>query len=57
MYRMEVYKDGKLVRRLNFLVSEGLEMLEYRRKYQLDGCGVQVWRLMDEVNIITGEPV
>ena len=47
MYKLEVYKDGKLVRKLNFLVDEGLEMSEYRRKYQLDGCGVQVWRLMD----------
>lgn len=47
MYRLEIYKEGKLIKKLSFLVGEGLEMLEYRRKYKLKGCGVQVWRLVD----------
>ena len=47
MYKLEVYKDGKLIKTLSFIIGEGLEMLEYKRKYQSQGCGVQVWKLIN----------
>ena len=46
MYKLEVYKDGKLIKRLSFMTGEGLELLDYKRKYQLRGYGVQVWKLI-----------
>ena len=46
MYKLEVYKDGKLVKRLSFITGEGLELLDYKKKYQSKGYGVQVWKLI-----------
>ena len=46
MYKLEVYKDGKLIKRLSFITGEGLELLDYKRKYESEGCGVQVWKLI-----------
>lgn len=47
MYKLEVYKDGKLVKTLRFIIGEGLEMLQYKMKYQSKGYGVQIWKLIN----------
>ena len=47
MYKLEVYKDGKLIKTLRFIIGEGLEMLQYKQKYQSKGYTVQVWKLIN----------
>lgn len=46
MYKLEVYKGLELIKTINFITGEGLEMLQYKKKYQSKGYGVQVWKLI-----------
>lgn len=45
MYKLEVYKDLKLIKTINFIIGEGLEMLQYKREYQSRGYTVKIWKL------------
>ena len=47
MYKLEVYKDLELIKTINFIIGEGLEMLQYKREYQSKGYRVRIWKLIN----------